>query len=210
MIHGLIIAHRDSNDAAEFKTDLEIFYEIKHTFDGNRDIPKGSIKGYEKILKLREEVDEIKKQVEQHSPGCTGVLAKQRAFDAIKDQLPDTISEEAKNMYLGNLAFEAAGEKQREEVKLLSAELAKAKKDSRDGTVDMNEFEREMKIKYPEISDAAYQFLAGGEKQRRDVVKASAELALAKADLSEGEELDMNEFERDMKIMYPEISDAAY
>jgi hypothetical protein len=65
-----------------------------------------------------------------------GSLTKRECFNAIKDTLPSSFTDEAKNVYQARLAFG----KQREDVKTISEELARAKKEAKEAGGDVDFF----------------------------------------------------------------------
>ena len=73
---------------------------------------------YKKILEFSEQADLIDEIVNK----TEGTLSKKECFDAIKDTLPSSISDKAKNVYLTRLRLE--------DTKKIHAELALAKKEA--------------------------------------------------------------------------------
>jgi hypothetical protein len=81
----------------------------------------------------------------------------------------------------GAFAFVFGGEKHREEVIIVSAELKEVREDLLAGTLSFDAFKADVLSRHPHISDGVFAFVFGGEKHRNDVKTVSIELKEAKS-----------------------------
>jgi hypothetical protein len=111
----------------------------------------------------------------------------------------------------GAFAFVFGGEKYRNDVITVYAELKKVKEDLLAGTLSFDDFKAYVRNRYPDdhISDAAFDFVFGGEKQRDDIITVSAELEEVKEDFLAGK-LSFDAFKADVRTRHPEISDGVF
>jgi hypothetical protein len=125
-------------------------------------------------LELSEQADLIDEIVNK----TEGTLSKKQCFDAIKDTLPSSISDKAKNVYLSRLHME----KHRQDTKKIHAEVALAKEGAQalGGEVVLDEILAQIEKKDGNISNGAIGFVRAAEKHRQDTEKIHAEVALAK------------------------------
>ena len=145
-------------------TKQEIFNAIKEELSRSPSVSNGAIAGYAKLLALWDQADSIAKMVDTRHQDDQGRFTKQECFDAIKDDLPISITQEARDMYQARLAFF----KVNDDVKTISAKLADAKAKTEDPNFNAKEFLEQLQKKDRSLSKEAFAFVAAREKVNDD------------------------------------------
>ena len=117
VIAEAIEKYRESDSDNELMTNLEIFVEIASSLKGK--VAAGAITGYKKLLELSDQADSIDEMVNEYHVR-EGSLTKRECFNAIKDTLPISFTDKAKNVYLNRL--------HREDIKTIHVEAARIQK----------------------------------------------------------------------------------
>ena len=113
------------------------------------------------------------------------------------------------NISEGAFDFVFGGEKHRNDVITVHAELKKVKEDLLAGTLSYDAFKAAVLKRDPNISEGAFDFVLGGEMQRDDVKTVYVELKKAKEALPYGASLDIEAFKDYIRTHHSGISEGA-